>query len=72
MPDILKSWKTTAAGAGTIFTALGALATMASKGAWDAQAIGMAVMGIAAGVGLIFAKDGNVTGGTVGPARKSK
>lgn len=55
MKNIFKNWKTTLTGVGTIiagvFTGL--------HGNWS-----MAVPQIIAGVGLIFAKDGNVTGGT--------
>lgn len=62
---MLANWKTTAAGAATIATALGIILHMAATGMWDAPTLGATIMGVATGLGLVAAKDGNVTGGTV-------
>jgi len=61
----MKNWKTTYGGAGAIFGALGVIFNMLYTGMFDAGQLGAAVMGISGGIGLIFAKDHNVTGGSV-------
>ncbi len=60
----MKSWKTTLAGVGTIMATLGAAIASFIHG--DTQtAIMTLISGLPAGIGLLFAKDKNVTGGTV-------
>jgi hypothetical protein len=60
----MTSWKTTAAGVGAITTAIGIIAHMFATDMWDANQIGAAGMGIMTGLGLLFAKDHDVTGGS--------
>lgn len=57
--SILKNWKTTGAGILAIITGVAGL--LGVKGGADPTT---AMASILAGWGLIFAKDGNVTGGT--------
>jgi len=57
MSNMLKNWKTSAAGALMILTGIGSLAGV--KTGVDPNA---AITSIVAGFGLLFAKDGNVTG----------
>lgn len=57
--SILKNWKTSAAGAMMIVG--GILSLLGVKTGIDPAAAGASIL---AGFGLIFAKDGNVTGGT--------
>lgn len=59
------NWKTTWAGLTAIGLGIGAIAGMAKSGVWEGNALLAAFSSISSGVGLIFAKDGNVTGGTV-------
>ena len=56
----MKSWKTTLSGVGVILTALGAGIKMFLAGD-TGSAITALVGGISAGVGLIAARDNNVT-----------
>lgn len=57
MKSFSVNWKTTGAGIGAIATALIA--------AWQSKTLnGEVIAAVIAGLGLIFAKDGNVTGGT--------
>lgn len=56
------NWKTTVTGTAAIFAAVGTLFT---NGAFDASHLSTAFPAVIAGLGLIFAKDSNVTGGTV-------
>lgn len=58
------NWKTTLAGAAAIMTALGDLFTQFAAGNLGSGAIEKDALAIVVGVGLIFAKDHNVTGGT--------
>lgn len=59
----MKNWKTTVSGIIAIVIALaGAAQALISGGAVDWTAV---ISAIIAGVGLISAKDNNVTGGTV-------
>lgn len=62
---MMANWKTTAAGVAAIATALGDIANQFATHGWDANHLGLDMMGIANGIGLLFAKDMNVTGGTV-------
>jgi hypothetical protein len=52
-------------GAALILTALADLATQAASGAWDGNRLIADLTALGSGLGLIFAKDGNVTGGSV-------
>lgn len=64
--SFLANWKTTLAGVGAILGAVGDIALQLSHGlgSLDANRLYLDAAGIATGWGLIFAKDGNVTGGT--------
>jgi hypothetical protein len=57
----LGSWKTTAAGAVPVIGALGSLINMFATGQWDGNVLMMNIMSASAGVGLMFAKDHNVS-----------
>jgi len=59
------SWKTTASGASAIALALGDLLHQYATDSWDVSRLGSDLIGISTGIGLLFAKDANVTGGTV-------
>jgi hypothetical protein len=59
------NWKTTTAGLAAILTAAGDVITQFTTGHWDPGRLMADWTGLVAGIGLIFAKDGNVTGGTV-------
>lgn len=54
------NWKTTAGGVGAVLAGLAAVLKGLSTGDWSVLA---GLPGLIAGVGLIFAKDWNVTGG---------
>ena len=54
MKDLFKNWKTTFCGLAVIFTGV--------KGLLTSQDFGSSINTIIAGIGLIFAKDFNVTG----------
>lgn len=56
---MMENWKTTLAGVGTLLVALGHMATGMSNGAGIAAPD---LMAIATAIGLIMAKDHNVTG----------
>jgi hypothetical protein len=58
------NWKTTLAGTTAILTAVGDALTQLTTGHWDPGRLMADWTGLVAGIGLIFAKDGNVTGGT--------
>ena len=62
MHYLLTNWKTTALGAGAFCTALGALLTSLASG--DTTHLFAEISAVMTAVGIIFAKDGNVTGGT--------
>ena len=57
MSNIWKNWKTSSAGALMILSGVGAMAGV--KTGIDPNSASMTIM---AGFGLLFAKDGNVTG----------
>lgn len=59
----MKNWKTSLAGGAAVATAVGHLLTQLGLG--DFSSIVPDVTAIMAGLGLLFAKDNNVTGGTV-------
>jgi hypothetical protein len=63
--SIVKNWKTGLSGAALILGALADLATQAASGAWDGNRILADLTALGSGLGLIFAKDANVTGGSV-------
>lgn len=64
MNKILTSWKTSVAGAAAAVLALGDILLQLSHGNLDQQKLMEDIAIIAAGLGAIFAKDFNVTGGT--------
>lgn len=57
------SWKTTLAGWAAVLTAGGSLLTHVAAG--DFSTLMTDITALAAGIGLLFAKDSDVTGGTV-------
>ena len=59
----MANWKTTTAGLATIFAAVAHALTSLSTG--DLNMMWLDLMGIAAGIQGLVAKDNNVTGGTV-------
>ena len=63
--SFIKNWKTGLSGAALILGALADLATQAASGAWDGNRLLADLTAFGSGLGLIFAKDGNVTGGSV-------
>ena len=68
-PTKMLNWKTTVAGIAAIFSAIGMMFT---NGVVDWSHLSTVIPAIIAGFGLIFAKDSNVTGGTVtGPVAVS-
>jgi hypothetical protein len=62
---MVTSWKTTSAGAAAIFGAVASLLSMASKGQIDGNVLMTDIGVISAGIMGLFAKDNNVTGGTI-------
>lgn len=56
------NWKTSAAGIAALLTSIGALINAIQTG--DYSNLSTIIAGIAGGIGLLFAKDKNVTGGT--------
>lgn len=58
MKHIAINWKTSAAGLATLFATVAHIISTKTVDATD-------FTGIMTGIGLVFAKDGNVTGGTV-------
>jgi hypothetical protein len=61
----MKNYKTTISGVLAVLGAVVALGNAFVNGTIDATTIGTAITTFTAGIGLIFAKDNNVTGGTV-------
>lgn len=61
----MKNWKTTSAGIAMIVGGLVRLYFASKSGNFSEEAIMTSLTAILGGVGLIVAKDGNVTGGTV-------
>ena len=60
------SWQTTTAGVGSLLGAAATLMTAISHGQMpDPETIGLLISSVTAGIGLLRAKDANVTGGTV-------
>jgi len=64
LPKLLMNWKTSLAGAAAILTALGDVLTQLGSGNVGSGAIEKDLLAIIVGVGLLSAKDSNVTGGT--------
>lgn len=60
---MFNNWKTTLAGLATICTSLGVVFAGLKTG--DTSQIGVQIPVIIAGIGALFAKDYNVTGGNV-------
>lgn len=65
MKNFLANWKTTAAGIAAVLGALAHVLNGFATGDWSINTLMADISAAGAGVGLIFAKDGNVTGGTV-------
>ena len=65
MKSFLANWKTTSAGLALVFTALADVFHQASTGSWDGNRLIGDWTGFVGGIGLILAKDGNVTGGNI-------
>jgi hypothetical protein len=61
----MKNWKTTAAGAAMILGAVADVLTQLSNSSWDITRLQLDFTAAAGGVGMLFAKDHNVTGGDV-------
>jgi len=62
---MITNWKTSAAGIAAILGAVASLITMFSKGQVDGNVLMTDLGVIGAGISGLFAKDKNVTGGTV-------
>jgi hypothetical protein len=62
---MIKNWKTSLAGSGAIGVALINIAYQITSKNYDAQSIFASIGVLFAGVTGLFAKDSNVTGGTV-------
>lgn len=62
-PQTMFNWKTTLAGISAIFAAIGSIFT--AQGTIDLSHLSTVLPAILAGIGLLFSKDANVTGGTV-------
>ena len=62
---MMTNWKTSAAGVAAILGALASLISMFSKGSIEGDVMITDLGVLAAGVTGLFAKDNNVTGGTV-------
>ena len=61
-----KNWKTTTAGLAAILGAVAdLLVQLSSKSGWDMTRLQVDFAAVTGGIGLIFAKDSNVTGGDV-------
>ena len=65
MKNFLISWKTTSAGILTIIGGIVTLVYALKAGNVQPEAITTAAAAILGGIGLIAAKDGNVTGGNI-------
>lgn len=65
MKSLLANWKTTAGGIGAGLGALADIFTQVSQGNFDANHLWLDIVAISTAWGLLTAKDGNVTGGTV-------
>ncbi len=57
------NWKTSTAGTAAIATAIATLLTAFGSGHLDPTTIGQGVVGLITGIGFLYAKDHNVTGG---------
>lgn len=64
MKSFLANWKTTSAGIGMILTGLSGLLHAANPSV-PGPDLSVALASLLGGAGLLFAKDGNVTGGNV-------
>lgn len=62
----MKNWKTTTGGIGMLLTGLGYfVAVISGQVTFTIEAATVALASVSGGFGLLFAKDNNVTGGTV-------
>ena len=61
---LMKSWKTTSAGVATILAGSAAMVQCLTAETISMECLLASLALIGPGVGLLFAKDGNVTGGT--------
>lgn len=64
MGNLVISWKTSAAGVAMIFGGIGDVLTQLSTGHWDGARLMADWTALTGGLGFLFAKDANVTGGT--------
>lgn len=65
MKSFFANWKTTAAGIAAVLGAASHIINGFVNGDWSMNSVTADLAAISAGIGLIFAKDGNVTGGNV-------
>lgn len=65
---MMKNWKTTLAGVGVILAAVGNAIGQYAKGGIGAIDYPVLFAGLSAGIGLIAAKDFNISGGALPPA----
>lgn len=63
--SIMINWKTSAAGVAMLLGAVTDVFTQLSTGHWDGTRLMADWTALTGGIGLLFAKDMNVTGGTV-------
>lgn len=63
--SIMINWKTSVAGVAMMLPGIGDVLTQLSTGHWDGTRLAADWGLITGGIGLLFAKDMNVTGGTV-------
>lgn len=66
----MKSWKTTVAGIGMILGALGAAMKLIGAGNYDVDQLTVLAGTIAGGIGLICARDNNVTSEQAGAKKE--
>lgn len=57
------NWKTTLAGIGAVLLAIGHLVTTISTGSFGLESLTADAAAVITGVGLLFGKDWNITGG---------
>lgn len=62
MAALLLNWKTTVAGIAAIVTAAGVLLNQIAAGSVTPDTVGNFIIAVVAGIGLMLAKDHNVSG----------
>ena len=67
-----KNWKTSAGGVSAILAGLAGLLSLFKAGNFDTNAIMTAIGTIGGGIGLLMAKDHNVTGGDTAQTQLAK